>query len=963
MIPKKSIAPIESIQLNYELIFDEKLGLSKWRGYPDSNYILDKDSLSRTRKIINEEGEEKNVTTHKKPFEIIADFAPETTVHGVEGNIEEAVVKKFGGSLIGFIWVDKANKGGGTVLLPFIAPHIFKATGSRLNPTIEEIHTSSAEEDYYEIIGNKTFVHVSSFSGLGGAAEAAAALIAHYKMNENTANDNDELVTNGNFAAWTADSPDDWDEAGEVGNDPEISEAATGEAHADTPTPGGGMCNIYTSGSYVAVKRVISLIVGRKYRFSINVDNITAGGLEVNIGQQGVGTDFSDIFSGAETGIHTAVFTSVEGANTFLEVKRNSGATDITFDDVSIKLCAVEDSSGNDHDGLAQQDTEMIQVGGNYWHPFIDNQGILVEDFEDVTDWSVVGAGATAENETVIFKRGSQSVKLNAVNGTSSYIQKTISLDSSVKDSFCLWVYVEDCDKVDSLRIDFSTTLDWSKFLYRIFSGSKIVTGWNYLAFSKSEFSNYNADSWGTMLKVRCFLIPSAGLNTSAYFDDLRLGRTGKPKVIVSFDDNYNSQILEAYPILAGNNQAGVIFGYVDAVGADGRMTVAQMQTLQVAGWDISNHGEAHLHLTDVSQEAMEADIDGGYDWLVANGFGDTAKFFSYPYSEHNDAVLAKVKERHVLVRTPGISPSHFYITGFYNDLQYRIDSYSFSVPTAAAVINAEIDKVIASSGLLVLVFHRVVDSGATGNDILTAEFQTVSDYLKTKQDAGDLEVITFSDYYNELVNNVPKIKGSLGFNGVDDFIEIADHNDFTPALLPFSVSAWIYMHDATNFIIASKGVEGTDGEWRFYTDGSDKLLFHGYDESANKYIGRKYNTALTTYENQWVHLVATYDGSNLSTGIGLYINGVKVDDTTDEAATFVAVENLNHAVWIGRYGTNYANGLIDNVMFFSEELTREDVSALYKGGAGGEDLSRLFGGGYRSRYIGGYRTYRGRYL
>ncbi len=47
-------------------------------------------------------------------------------------------------------------------------------------------------------------------------------LIARYRMNENTASDNDELVTNGDFANWTGDNPDSWSVGGESGNDPEI---------------------------------------------------------------------------------------------------------------------------------------------------------------------------------------------------------------------------------------------------------------------------------------------------------------------------------------------------------------------------------------------------------------------------------------------------------------------------------------------------------------------------------------------------------------------------------------------------------------------------------------------------------------------------------------------------------------------------------------------------------------------
>ena len=204
------------------------------------------------------------------------------------------------------------------------------------------------------------------------------------------------------------------------------------------------------------------------------------------------------------------------------------------------------------------------------------------------------------------------------------------------------------------------------------------------------------------------------------------------------------------------------------------------------------------------------------------------------------------------------------------------------------------------------------------------------------------------------------KINLAQEFDGGDDYIEVTDHDDFTPALTPFSISSWVYMHDATSFYIASKGVYNTDGEWGLYFDSSDRPVFEFFDESVvDCYIARYHNSAYTAYENQWIHIVATYDGGVSATGIKIYINGLRVDDTSDTNGIFVAVENLNHAIWIGRYNTIEANGTIDNVMFFSQVLDQVDVDYLYNAGSGREEFSD-----YRPRHIGrtGYRDYRNRY-
>lgn len=200
--------------------------------------------------------------------------------------------------------------------------------------------------------------------------------------------------------------------------------------------------------------------------------------------------------------------------------------------------------------------------------------------------------------------------------------------------------------------------------------------------------------------------------------------------------------------------------------------------------------------------------------------------------------------------------------------------------------------------------------------------------------------LLTTDKIWSRRGGHIGELKGTahLVYPGVDldgdsDYIEIPDHDDFTPAGTKFSISAWVYMHDATEFIIASKGVYNTDGEWRFATELTDKLYAIAMDESvANCFIGRIYNTALTSYQNIWIHVLTTYGGGATSSSFKLYLNGVNVDNADNEnlAASFVSIEDLTHAVWIGRDATTYSNGLIDNVMMWKKELSAMDALNIY---------------------------------
>jgi len=382
-------------------------------------------------------------------------------------------------------------------------------------------------------------------------------------------------------------------------------------------------------------------------------------------------------------------------------------------------------------------------------HPFVTDYGTLLADFEDVSDWTVTGTGATGEDDTINFRSGSQSIKLIGVNGSSAVMTRTdLSLDLSSNDGFSLWCYVEDITKLLDPKITFylSSVSNFAKHfkMNMPIYVPDLVNGWNRLSWHKARFENFGGESWdNTITSVRFIVKPVAGEDTSVSFDNFTFDERGKAKVIMSFDDGLTSQINAAYPIMAANDQKGVCFVNSALVGTGGYMTLANLKTLQAAGWDIASHGAEHLHLTEVSQAEMEADIDNCYDWLVDNGFRDSAGLFAYPSGERNAAVRLKLSQRHKLART--ISQHyqpHFDILD-YADLQFDLN---VGYATGSDPTTADIDKTIAQGSVLVFVSHNVGGGGFP-------DFQNISDYLKTKQDAGDLEVITFSDYYNTLAH------------------------------------------------------------------------------------------------------------------------------------------------------------------------------------------------------------------
>ena len=129
-----------------------------------------------------------------------------------------------------------------------------------------------------------------------------------------------DLVTNGDFSdATSTDSS---------------SSALAGWANAGTHdsnnkfTISGGACTMISDGTSTSMKQAI-LTVGKVYKVTVNITDVTSGGLKIYTGSGELPTNMTT------TGIHT-IYKTAEDAD--LEVWRKSGVTsNVTFDDISVK--------------------------------------------------------------------------------------------------------------------------------------------------------------------------------------------------------------------------------------------------------------------------------------------------------------------------------------------------------------------------------------------------------------------------------------------------------------------------------------------------------------------------------------------------------------------------------------------------------------------------------------------------
>ena len=172
----------------------------------------------------------------------------------------------------------------------------------------------------------------------------------------------------------------------------------------------------------------------------------------------------------------------------------------------------------------------------------------------------------------------------------------------------------------------------------------------------------------------------------------------------------------------------------------------------------------------------------------------------------------------------------------------------------------------------------------------------------------------------------------AVAFNGTDEEGDVPDAGRYSfgdgAADQGFSVGALI-RPDVVNTLmdIVEKGDSSVAQEWEFFIDASGRPVFTLEDESASAQIGRLRGTPLTA--GNWVLLCGTYDGSVANTGVNIYVNAARVDDTDQSSGTYKAMENTIGAVNIGaRYTTKarFFDGSIAFVFITAGVLGTDDV-------------------------------------
>ena len=147
----------------------------------------------------------------------------------------------------------------------------------------------------------------------------------------------------------------------------------------------------------------------------------------------------------------------------------------------------------------------------------------------------------------------------------------------------------------------------------------------------------------------------------------------GRKTVVLTFDDGYENNYTQAFPLLRRYGFPATIFVSPDFIGEEGFLTLAQIADMQRAGIQFGSHGMSQAYLPDLSEEQRILEVGESRRQLMA-GLKADVDYFCYPVGGFN----ARIKD---LVRRSGYQGALATNRGYdrFNNDVYELNRIRFS--------------------------------------------------------------------------------------------------------------------------------------------------------------------------------------------------------------------------------------------------------------------------------------------
>lgn len=277
--------------------------------------------------------------------------------------------------------------------------------------------------------------------------------------------------------------------------------------------------------------------------------------------------------------------------------------------------------------------------------------GVPVDRFDSLDPWTVEGGALLAETDDTFV--GQQAARLaGAADSDRVWMQRQFpgGVDLSGQDLSLAVKLEAPASKTVALRLaapdyDNSVLLGrrvWQAGWLRADLGPLSVNGEPDLTdVRRLTIQTYTGDGEATVL-----------------VDSLRRQqRAGSGRVMVTFDGGYRSQYEVAFPVMERHGVAGVVGVSPGMAEWDARASVAELQELSAAGWDVASRPRMDGPPRALDAAAQANAIRESKRYLLDRGFESGADHILWPRDQYDRTALQAASRYHHTGYARGTSP------------------------------------------------------------------------------------------------------------------------------------------------------------------------------------------------------------------------------------------------------------------------------------------------------------------
>lgn len=373
-------------------------------------------------------------------------------------------------------------------------------------------------------------------------------------------------------------------------------------------------------------------------------------------------------------------------------------------------------------------------------------QGAHIAHLSRPTNWTIPSGNAVMVVDHVnTYSETGQALKVVADGANDAILQATLGSAINIEDE-TLYVrfYVHDESATTAIKIHYKTDADnyyTHEFKHSPTTAKPFSPGWNHKLIPVPAGGHADRSATGSPDDTNVNIIELEAEGTGGHditWDCLTVWGSRVPGIaVLSYDDGDKWGINTAKPHLDNNGYAMTAYLPGQRLDDGTHLTTAECDTLYAAGWDIAAHSFTNTNFTLMSgPEEQRDEMQLTRDLLEVKGWTPGCYHGSWTNSAQDLALRTLAKQECDSMRhgvgndyyppTPPDWDQHFWLPGRSMD--------GLSDPEFESEVDAEL---VGRKATIHMYYHTKTE----------ANFQHDVEYLRAKEDLGQVRVMTVTEY------------------------------------------------------------------------------------------------------------------------------------------------------------------------------------------------------------------------